>query len=101
MTTKLKSNEPSGPVAEKWEKHKFDMKLVNPANKRKLNVIVWEWLSWCICICKFGELAITLIHLPIMNHHDVRTVLLHRVVLMLPKTIATMVIVFSVYFTTL
>src|ERR1700734_3621148 len=31
---------PAGPLAEKWDKHKFDMKLVNPANKRKYNVIV-------------------------------------------------------------
>lgn len=31
---------PSGPIAEKWDKHKFDMKLVNPANKRKYRVIV-------------------------------------------------------------
>src|SRR5258708_3303013 len=31
---------PSGPRAEKWDKHKFDMKLVNPANKRKYSVIV-------------------------------------------------------------
>ncbi len=36
----LKSNVPSGPIAEKWTKHKFDMKLVNPANKRKYSVIV-------------------------------------------------------------
>ena len=34
------SNIPEGPMAEKWEKHKFNMKLVNPANKRKFNVIV-------------------------------------------------------------
>src|SRR5512137_1960659 len=31
---------PSGPLAHKWEKHKFEMKLVNPANKRKFDVIV-------------------------------------------------------------
>ncbi len=31
---------PSGPLAQKWEKHQFDMKLVNPANKRKFDVIV-------------------------------------------------------------
>ena len=31
---------PSGPIGEKWTKHKFDMKLVNPANKRKFSVIV-------------------------------------------------------------
>jgi succinate dehydrogenase / fumarate reductase flavoprotein subunit len=36
----LKSRVPDGPVAEKWEKHKFDMKLVNPANKRKHTVII-------------------------------------------------------------
>ncbi len=36
----LNSNIPSGPIAQKWEKHKFDMKLVNPANKRKFDVIV-------------------------------------------------------------
>ncbi len=37
---KLDSKVPAGPIAEKWTKHKFDMKLVNPANKRKHTVIV-------------------------------------------------------------
>jgi succinate dehydrogenase / fumarate reductase flavoprotein subunit len=36
----LNSNVPDGPVAEKWDKHRFNLKLVNPANKRKFNVIV-------------------------------------------------------------
>ncbi|MBL8959274.1 MAG: FAD-dependent oxidoreductase, partial [Gemmatimonadetes bacterium] len=31
---------PSGPIAQKWDKHKFEMKLVNPANKRKYHVLV-------------------------------------------------------------
>lgn len=31
---------PDGPIAEKWDKHKFNVKLVNPANKRKYDVIV-------------------------------------------------------------
>src|SRR5215216_29402 len=31
---------PSGPLAQKWDKHRFDLKLVNPANKRKFDVIV-------------------------------------------------------------
>lgn len=31
---------PAGPLAEKWTKHKFNLKLVNPANKRKYDVIV-------------------------------------------------------------
>ncbi len=31
---------PEGPLAEKWSKHKFNLKLVNPANKRKYDIIV-------------------------------------------------------------
>ncbi len=31
---------PSGPIEKKWDKHRFDMKLVNPSNKRKYRVIV-------------------------------------------------------------
>ena len=36
----LKSQVPSGPIERKWDKHRFEMKLVNPANKRKHTVIV-------------------------------------------------------------
>src|SRR5215475_3677229 len=36
----LKSKCPSGPIETRWETHKFEMKLVNPANKRKYNIIV-------------------------------------------------------------
>jgi succinate dehydrogenase / fumarate reductase flavoprotein subunit len=36
----LNAKIPSGPVQDKWDKHKFDLKLVNPANKRKYEVIV-------------------------------------------------------------
>src|SRR5438128_77303 len=36
----LKSRTPSGPIEKRWDQHRFDMKLVNPANKRKYNVIV-------------------------------------------------------------
>ena len=37
---KLDSNIPSGPIEKKWDQHRFDMKLVNPANKRKFHVLV-------------------------------------------------------------
>ncbi|MBV8558696.1 MAG: fumarate reductase/succinate dehydrogenase flavoprotein subunit [Planctomycetaceae bacterium] len=40
MHVELKSNVPPGPIEEKWSRHKFQMKLVNPANKRKYSVIV-------------------------------------------------------------
>jgi succinate dehydrogenase / fumarate reductase flavoprotein subunit len=36
----LDSKVPSGPLAEKWSSHRFNMKLVNPANRRKYHVIV-------------------------------------------------------------
>ncbi|KPJ90747.1 MAG: succinate dehydrogenase, partial [Gemmatimonas sp. SG8_17] len=36
----LDSKIPSGPIQDKWDKHRFDLKLVNPANKRKYDVIV-------------------------------------------------------------
>ncbi len=36
----LDSKIPSGPIEQKWSKHKMDSKLINPANKRKFSVIV-------------------------------------------------------------
>lgn len=36
----LDSKIPAGPIQDKWDKHRFEMKLVNPANKRKHTVIV-------------------------------------------------------------
>ncbi|MDX2439561.1 MAG: fumarate reductase/succinate dehydrogenase flavoprotein subunit [Desulfobacterales bacterium] len=37
---KLDAKIPGGPLAEKWDKHRFELKLVNPANKRKFEIIV-------------------------------------------------------------
>ncbi len=37
---KLDPNVPSGPLEKKWDRHRFEMKLVNPANKRKYTVIM-------------------------------------------------------------
>ena len=36
----LESKIPSGPIEQKWDKHRFEMKLVNPANKRKYTAII-------------------------------------------------------------
>jgi succinate dehydrogenase / fumarate reductase flavoprotein subunit len=36
----LNARIPSGPIDQKWDNHRFEMKLVNPANKRKYEVIV-------------------------------------------------------------
>src|ERR1700749_3371213 len=36
----FESHVPSGPLNEKWDQHKFEIKLVNPANKRRFDIIV-------------------------------------------------------------
>ncbi|HTK40457.1 MAG TPA: fumarate reductase/succinate dehydrogenase flavoprotein subunit [Gemmatimonadales bacterium] len=36
----LNPRTPSGPIQQKWDRHRFELKLVNPANKRKYSVIV-------------------------------------------------------------
>ncbi|EDN70146.1 succinate dehydrogenase or fumarate reductase, flavoprotein subunit [Beggiatoa sp. PS] len=40
LKMKLDAKIPSGPLSEKWSQHKFDLKLVNPTNKRKYDIIV-------------------------------------------------------------
>ncbi|QCR22896.1 fumarate reductase/succinate dehydrogenase flavoprotein subunit [Pontibacter sp. SGAir0037] len=54
----LDSNIPEGPLAEKWDKHKFGVKLVNPANKRKYDIIVvGTGLAGASAAATFGELG--------------------------------------------
>jgi succinate dehydrogenase / fumarate reductase flavoprotein subunit len=40
MSLTLDARVPHGDISEKWSNHKFEMKLVNPANKRKYQIIV-------------------------------------------------------------
>ncbi|UII26958.1 fumarate reductase/succinate dehydrogenase flavoprotein subunit [Fulvivirga maritima] len=55
---KLDSKIPEGPIAEKWSKHKFNIKLVNPANKRKYDIIVvGTGLAGASAAASFGELG--------------------------------------------
>ena len=54
----LNSNIPEGPLEKKWEKHRFDLKLVNPANKRKYTVIVvGTGLAGASAAASLGELG--------------------------------------------
>jgi succinate dehydrogenase / fumarate reductase flavoprotein subunit len=54
----LDSKIPDGPLAEKWTKHKFNLKLVNPANKRKYDIIVvGTGLAGASAAASFGELG--------------------------------------------
>ena len=56
--TVLDSKIPDGPLADKWTSHKFDMKLVNPANKRKYEIIVvGTGLAGASAAATFGELG--------------------------------------------
>ena len=58
--TVLDSRVPDGPLADKWTNHKFDMKLVNPANKRKYEIIVvGTGLAGGAAAATFGELGYT------------------------------------------
>ena len=54
----LKSNAPTGPIEQSWEKHKFELKLINPANKRKIKIIVvGSGLAGGAAAASLGELG--------------------------------------------
>ncbi len=54
----LDSHVPTGPIEQAWDKHKFELKLVNPANKRKYNIIVvGSGLAGGAAAASLGELG--------------------------------------------
>ena len=54
----LNAKVPDGPLEEKWDKHRFELKLVNPANKRRFNVIiVGSGLAGASAAATMGELG--------------------------------------------
>ena len=54
----LDAKVPEGPIEEKWDNHKFDMKLVNPANKRRFEIIVvGTGLAGASAAATLGELG--------------------------------------------
>ncbi len=55
---RLDAKIPAGPMAEKWTNHRFDVKLVNPANKRKYDIIVvGTGLAGASAAATLGELG--------------------------------------------
>jgi len=55
---RLDSKVPAGPLAEKWDRHKFEMKIVNPVNKRKFNlIVVGTGLAGASAAASLGELG--------------------------------------------
>src|SRR5271154_1416996 len=58
MSVVLDSKVPSGPLERKWEKHKFESKLINPANRRKYEIIVvGSGLAGASAAASLGELG--------------------------------------------
>jgi succinate dehydrogenase / fumarate reductase, flavoprotein subunit len=56
--TGLPSSVPAGPLADKWDRHKLESKLVNPANRRKFTVIVvGTGLAGAAAAASLGELG--------------------------------------------
>ncbi|MBA3231997.1 MAG: fumarate reductase/succinate dehydrogenase flavoprotein subunit [Acidobacteria bacterium] len=54
----LDSNVPGGPLAEKWDRHRFESKLVNPANRRRYTIIVvGTGLAGASAASSLGELG--------------------------------------------
>ncbi|HEX8312700.1 MAG TPA: FAD-binding protein, partial [Chthoniobacteraceae bacterium] len=58
MSAVLDSKIPSGPLEKKWEKHKFESKLINPANRRKYDIIiVGSGLAGAAAAATLGQLG--------------------------------------------
>jgi succinate dehydrogenase / fumarate reductase flavoprotein subunit len=58
MSITLDARIPEGPIEDKWTQHKFDVKLVNPANKRRYEIIVvGSGLAGAAAAATLGELG--------------------------------------------
>jgi len=58
MQLHLDAKIPSGPIEQKWQKHKAGIKLVTPANKRKYSIIVvGSGLAGASAAASLGELG--------------------------------------------
>ena len=57
-STPLDGRSPAGPIEQRWDNHRFDLKLVNPANRRKYTVIiVGSGLAGGAAAASLGELG--------------------------------------------
>jgi succinate dehydrogenase / fumarate reductase flavoprotein subunit len=65
---KLDARIPAGPIAAKWDRHKFEMKLINPANKRKYTIIVvGTGLAGASAAASLGELGYNVLNFCIQD----------------------------------
>jgi succinate dehydrogenase / fumarate reductase flavoprotein subunit len=65
---RLDAKIPDGPLADKWDTHKFEVKLVNPSNRRKFRIIVvGSGLAGASAAATLGELGY---HVQLITYHD-------------------------------
>ncbi len=65
---KLDARIPEGPIADKWDRHRFDLRLVSPANKRRYTVVViGSGLAGASAAASLGELGYQVIDLCIQD----------------------------------
>jgi len=99
--TRLNARIPEGPVADKWTAYKSGCKLVNPNNKRKLDIIVvGTGLAGPLQPPLSESLATMSRHSAIRIHRAVLTASLHRVESMPQRTMPTTVTVPTGFFMT-
>jgi succinate dehydrogenase / fumarate reductase flavoprotein subunit len=64
----LRSGVPDGPIEQKWDRHRFELTLINPANKRKYEIIVvGTGLAGASAAATLGELGY---HVKCFTYHD-------------------------------
>src|SRR5205085_2073263 len=68
MSARLDARVPAGPIAQKWERHRFEMKLVNPANKRRYTIlVVGTGLAGASAAASLGELGYNVLNFCIQD----------------------------------
>ena len=96
----IDSKIPEGALAEKWTNYKAHQKLVNPANKRRLDIIVvGTGLAGASAAASLGALGFKVLNFCIRTLPVVHTLSLHREVSMLLRIIKMMVTLFTVFST--
>jgi succinate dehydrogenase / fumarate reductase flavoprotein subunit len=65
---RLEAKIPPGPIEQKWDRHRFDMKLVSPANRRRYTIlVVGSGLAGAAAAAALGELGY---HVTCFSYHD-------------------------------
>jgi succinate dehydrogenase / fumarate reductase flavoprotein subunit len=75
----LDSKIPNGPISDKWTNYKNHINLVNPPNKRNLDVIVVGTEGWRFCFRNISRIRYNVKSFVSKIHRVARTLLRHKV----------------------